>query len=230
MYMSEAQINASRENGAKSQGPVTAEGKAASSQNATKHSLTSKTLIVAPEEQEAYDALVAANFAFYKPSTILEQHVIQAIAEIEWKLHKADIFESGILASGHMSNAQDLQDVEPREKRFLIIQGLIYQTYAKTLQNLTLQMSRTQRNLERRIKQYETMRAEREAVEIAAKNMAMTSLTGDKNDTSPVHPTVGSVFSYEFLISRLEYIKFHPKGNIVFFDRAWGDPKAKVPA
>jgi len=28
----------------------------------------------------------------------------------------------------------------------------------------------------------------------------------------------------------LEYIKFHPKGNIVFFDRAWGDPKAKVPA
>ena len=82
--MSEAQINASRENGAKSQGPVTAEGKAASSQNATKHSLTSKTLIVAPEEQEAYDALVAANFAFYKPATILERHVILAIAEIEW--------------------------------------------------------------------------------------------------------------------------------------------------
>ena len=158
---SEAQQNASRENGKNSQGPVTPEGKAASSQNAVTHALTCKTLIVAPEEQEAYDNLVAANFAFYKPANTLERHVIQAIAEIEWKLHKADIFESGILASGHMSNAQDLQDVEPREKRFLIIQGLIYQTYAKTLQNLTLQMSRTQRNLERRIKQYETMRAER---------------------------------------------------------------------
>jgi len=227
---SEAQQNASRENGAKSQGPVTAEGKAACSHNATTHSLTSKTLIVAPEEQEAYDNLVAANFAFYKPATILERHVIQAIAEIEWKLHKADIFESGILASGRISNAQDLLDIEPPEKRFLVIEGLIYQTNAKTLQNLALQVSRTQRNLERRIKQYETMRAEREAVEIAAKNMAMKSLTGDKNDTSPAHPTAGSVFSYEFLISRLEYIKFHPKGNIVFFDRAWGDPKAKVPA
>ena len=227
---SEAQINASRENGAKSHGPVTAEGKAASSQNATKHSLTSKTLIVAPEEQEAYDALVAANFAFYKPSTILERHVIQAIAEIEWKLHKADIFESGILASGRMSSRHDLEDVVDANLRYQMIESLIYLSNAKTLQNLTLQVSRTQRNLERRIKQYQAMRAEREAVEIAAKNMAMTSLTGDKNDTSPVHPTVGSVFSYEFLISRLEYIKFHPKGNIVFFDRAWGDPKAKIPA
>jgi hypothetical protein len=28
----------------------------------------------------------------------------------------------------------------------------------------------------------------------------------------------------------LEYKTFHPKGNIVHFDRAWGDPKAKVPA
>jgi hypothetical protein len=228
--MSESQINASRENGAKSQGPVTAEGRATCSQNATKHSLTSKTLIVAPEEREAYDNLVAANFAFYKPSNLLEWHVIQHIAELEWKLQKADIYESGILASSRFSSRDDLQDVTDANERYQMIETLIYQSNAKTLQNLTLQVSRIQRTLERRIKQYEAMRAEREAVEIAAKNLAMNSLVGDKNDTSPVHPTVGSVFSYEFLISRLEYKTVHPKGNIVHFDRAWGDPKAKVPA
>jgi hypothetical protein len=228
--MSEAQINASRENGAKSQGPVTDQGKATCSQNATKHSLTSKTLIVAPEEREAYDNLIAANFAFYKPSNLLERHVIQHIAELEWKLQKADIYESGIFASGRASSVHDLQDVADANERYQMIESLIYQSNAKTLQNLTLQVSRTQRNLERRIKQYEAMRAEREAVEIAAKNLAMNSLVGDKNDTSPAHPTVGSVFSYEFLISRLEYKTVHPKGNIVHFDRAWGDPKAKVPA
>jgi hypothetical protein len=228
--MSESQSNASRINGAQSQGPVTAEGKATCSQNATKHSLTSKTLIVAPEEREAYDNLIAANFAFYKPSNLLERHVIQSIAELEWKLQKADIYESGIFASGRASSLHDLEDVADANERYQMIESLIYQSNAKTLQNLTLQVSRTQRNLERRIKQYETMRAEREAVEIAAKNLAMNSLVGDKNDTSPVHPTVGSVFSYEFLISRLEYKTVHPKGNIVHFDRAWGDPKAKVPA
>ena len=85
-------------------------------------------------------------------------------------------------------------------------------------------------HVERRIKRYEAMHAEREAMEIAARNMAMNRLTGDKTDTSPPHPTVGSDFSYEFLISRLEYQTFHPKGNIVFFDRAWDDPMAKVRA
>ncbi len=64
---SEEQKNASRENGAKSQGPVTPEGKQRVSQNARKHGLTSPLNLVAAEDEAAYDHLVAAIFQYYNP-------------------------------------------------------------------------------------------------------------------------------------------------------------------
>ncbi len=228
---SEAQQNASRENGKKSQGPVTPEGRAKCSQNATKHSLTSKKLVVGEHERDEYDLLVVSTFDFYKPATHLEKHVVQSIAEFEWRLHKADTWESGLLARerdayGEVDSLSKISDPVEREVH---LDGIIYTSIGKALGNLALQISRVQRTLERRIKQYEVMRAEREAVEIAKRNLAMNSLLGDPKDPSPPHPTVGSVFSPEFLVSRIEFKKTNPTANIAFFDRAWGDPKAKVP-
>jgi len=226
---SQLQQEASRINGAKSHGALSPETQAICSKNSLKHGLTAKTLSLTEEEREDYTNLVNITFNHYRPISSMEKHVIQSVADLEWKIVKADIYEAGILANGHMSNREDLKDVEPPEHRFLLIEGLIYQTYAKVLQNLTLQRSRIQRDLERRIKQFEAMRAEREVVEVAQRNIAVASLMGKPDDKSPVHPSVGSVFSHDYLLARVEFeksVEKRDKKNIdlklAIFDRTWG--------
>ena len=226
---SELQQEASRINGAKSHGALSPETQAICSKNSLKHGLTAKTLSLNEEEREDYTNLVKITFNHYRPISPMEKHVIQCVADLEWKIIKADIYESGILANGRMSNREDLKDVEPPEHRYLIIEGLIYQTYAKVLQNLTLQRSRIQRDLERRIKQFEAMRAEREVVEVAQRNIAVASLMGKADDKSPIHPSVGSVFSVDYLLARVEFEKSIEKRDkknldlkLAIFDRTWG--------
>jgi len=226
---SELQQEASRTNGAKSHGALSPETQAICAKNSLKHGLTAKTISLTEEEREDYTNLVNITFNHYRPISSMEKHVIQSVADLEWKIVKADIYEAGILANGRMSNRDDLKDVEPPEHRYLIIEGLIYQTYAKILQNLTLQRSRTQRDLERRIKQFEAMRAEREVVEVAQRNIAVASLMGKADDKSPIHPSVGSVFSVDYLLARVEFEKSIEKRDkknldlkLAIFDRTWG--------
>ncbi len=220
---SEAQQDASRINGAKSHGALSPETQAICSKNSLKHGLTAKILTFTEEEREEYENLLKITFNHYRPISQMERHVIQSVVDLEWKLYKADIFESGILAQGRMSNREDLKDVEPPE-RYLLIEGLIYQTYAKVLQNLTLQRSRTQRDLEKRIKHFEAMRAEREVVEVAQRNMAVASMK-----TADPHPSVGSVFSKDYLLARMQFEKSVGEPDkkklelkLAIFDRTWG--------
>ena len=226
---SELQQDASRSNGAKSHGALSPETQAICAKNSLKHGLTAKTLSLTEEEREDYTNLVNITFNHYRPISSMEKHVIQSVADLEWKIVKADIYEAGILANGHMSNREDLKDVEPPEHRFLLIEGLIYQTYAKVLQNLTLQRSRIQRDLERRIKQFEAMRAEREVVEVAQRNIAVASMKGSPNDKGVEHPSVGSVFSRDYLLARMQFEESVRKENtknidlkLAIFDRTWG--------
>ena len=226
---SQLQQEASRINGAKSHGALSPETQAICSKNSLKHGLTAKTLSLTEEEREDYTNLVNITFNHYRHISSMEKHVIQSVADLEWKIVKAEIYEAGILANGRMSNREDLKDVEPPEHRYLIIEGLIYQTYAKILQNLTLQRSRIQRDLERRIKQFEAMRAEREVVEVAQRNIAVASLKGEHTDKRPVHPSVGSVFSRDYLLARMQFeesVRKEDKKNIdlklAIFDRTWG--------
>ena len=220
---SELQQEASRINGAKSHGALSPETQAICSKNSLKHGLTAKTISLTEEEREDYTNLVNITFNHYRPISSMEKHVIQCVADLEWKIVKADIYEAGILANGRMSNREDLKDVDAAE-RFILIEGLIYQTYAKVLQNLTLQRSRTQRDLERRIKQFEAMRAEREVVEVAQRNMAVASMK-----TDDPHPSIGSVFSKDYLLARLQFEESVRKENtknidlkLAIFDRNWG--------
>ena len=225
---SELQQDASRINGAKSHGALSPETQAICAKNSLKHGLTAKILTLTEEEREEYENLLKITFNHYRPISQMERHVIQSVVDLEWKIYKADIFESGILANGRMSNREDLKDVEAAE-RYILIEGLIYQTYAKVLQNLTLQRSRIQRDLERRIKQFEAMRAEREVVEVAQRNIAVASMKGSPNDKGVEHPSVGSVFSRDYLLARMQFEESVRKENtknidlkLAIFDRTWG--------
>ena len=92
-----SQAATARINGAKSKGPITAEGKATSSQNALKHGLTSSRVVLPHESQEAYDKLEASLINRFKPADELESDLVQEMAAARWRLRRIEAMESALL-------------------------------------------------------------------------------------------------------------------------------------
>jgi hypothetical protein len=92
----EAQIQASRRNGAKSRGPVTPQGKHRSSQNAIKHGLSARTVVLCTESHELFEQLEQDYIDSLQPTTILELHLVQRIAVAEWRMRRAWAVETAI--------------------------------------------------------------------------------------------------------------------------------------
>ena len=89
-----AQIEAARRNGARSRGPVTAEGKARASRNALKHGLAALHHFVledeAPSELEELTARLMAECA---PESEIEARLVKRMAIAFWKSERAERIE-----------------------------------------------------------------------------------------------------------------------------------------
>ena len=85
MMSSERRINASRANGAKSRGPVTAEGKRASSRNSLRHGLLSKTIVLQDESSKDFSQLLAALRDEHRPETPTEAVLVENMAVARWR-------------------------------------------------------------------------------------------------------------------------------------------------
>ncbi len=227
---SEAQQNASRENGGKSQGATSEAGKAACCMNAVKHGLTARKILLHPLDVEAYEACVATVFDYYQPFSAMEKLTIQEVADVTWKLQRVAVYESGLQAKGRLEH-KDLFHSEDitLEERHIVVEAAIQNTYSKSFTNLSLQQDKAQSFLEKKVKQFEKMRAEREVIDLAMRKIAMESCLGDPKDTRPTHKSVGSVFSIEYLAHRIQFKKAVGDKNIVIFDRHWGDFMRKTP-
>jgi hypothetical protein len=108
-----------RQNGAKSQGPVTPEGKAKSSHNSLKHGLTSSRVVLPHESQEAYDKLEASFTNRFRPFDELESELVQEMAAARWRLRRIESMESALFkkaireqeeALGSDAGEGDIQD------------------------------------------------------------------------------------------------------------------------
>jgi hypothetical protein len=83
------QIQAARENGKKSRGPTSPEGKAASSQNAVSHGLCStKWLVQNNEDRAMLDASIADFTAEYEPTGPTEAALVRDIAHAHYCLER----------------------------------------------------------------------------------------------------------------------------------------------
>ena len=95
-----AQLLANQENAKKSTGPQTPEGKAASSQNATKHGLSycHEHFFLRPDEDEAkYQLLFASLCAEFKPQTPAEHAMVRNMAQHDWLRARALRFQDACL-------------------------------------------------------------------------------------------------------------------------------------
>jgi hypothetical protein len=79
------QKQASRTSGAKSRGPVTPEGKLASSRNAMTHGMLSATVVLEDECEERFLAFLAALHDELQPQTTVEDTLVQNMAVARWR-------------------------------------------------------------------------------------------------------------------------------------------------
>ena len=86
--ISEAKLAANRGNAQLSTGPKTPEGKARAAQNALKHGLTSRSLIVLPGQEEEFAALEASLRAEVQPATTLEHLLFDQLLHAAWNLRR----------------------------------------------------------------------------------------------------------------------------------------------
>src|SRR5262245_38427208 len=92
--VSNARAEASRQNGARSRGPRTPEGKARAAQNALKHGMRAEKHLVLPDEDAAeFEVLEAALVEELAPLGTLQTVLARRVAVAAWRLARADRIE-----------------------------------------------------------------------------------------------------------------------------------------
>jgi hypothetical protein len=93
-----AQSAASRENGARSHGPVTEAGKARSALNATRHGLCGRSFFLLPDEDPAdYARHEALWLSTWRPRDALEREAALTAIRALWREERADRLEVQVL-------------------------------------------------------------------------------------------------------------------------------------
>jgi hypothetical protein len=89
----------SRINGAKSRGPITAEGREKSSRNALKHGFTAdnETILLDCEDPAQYNEFVVKLRRIHEPATPAEEDVFEEMVVARWRLRRMRTVELGLL-------------------------------------------------------------------------------------------------------------------------------------
>jgi hypothetical protein len=101
-----------RINGAKSRGPITPQGRASSSMNATSHGITARTLTLRNENPDHFLEILNAYFEYFKPSNQIEVDLIAEMVAARWRLRRVWRYETALLDIEMDAQAPDF------EKRF----------------------------------------------------------------------------------------------------------------
>jgi hypothetical protein len=90
-------INASRANGARSRGPITAEGQERSSANAIRHGLLAKCVVLENESGPCFDDLVTQHTQRFAPVDGVEFGMIEEMAAAYWRMRRAWAIENRLM-------------------------------------------------------------------------------------------------------------------------------------
>ncbi len=94
----ERQSESARINGAKSHGPISAEGKEKSSRNSLRHGCTAThTLLLACEDPGDLDRMLEKYNAMYKPTTLEEQDLVAEMCSARWRIRRATGIETALI-------------------------------------------------------------------------------------------------------------------------------------
>ena len=96
---SAAQISANRENSKSSTGPITGEGKSASSKNHLLHGLCAADPVLPTEDRNQFNQLVDQYKSEWLPETTHDNFLVTEMAGARWKLDRIQRMETGMFAA-----------------------------------------------------------------------------------------------------------------------------------
>ncbi len=101
-------ILASRANGARSHGPSTPEGKLRASQNAVRHGLLARCIVMERESLESFEALLSQHLNSLQPVDGVEFGMVEEMVAAYWRMRRAWAIETRMLEDA--ANTQDESD------------------------------------------------------------------------------------------------------------------------
>jgi len=98
MMPTQLKSDTARVNGAKSQGPKTAEGREISSRNSTKHGLSSRNpLVLECENADHFQSVHDSQMEIHQPATPAEQDLVDQMIAARWRILRLQSIESSLL-------------------------------------------------------------------------------------------------------------------------------------
>ena len=134
---SEARIEANRRNAKHSHGPTSAHGKHRSSQNAMRHGLTGRVVVLPHEDMEVFKAFSKEIVESLNANSPMERQFAQTIADSQWRLNRARTFEDGMLAMGHFEAEGNFTADSP-EIHAALTAAKVFRDRSKDFVNLAL--------------------------------------------------------------------------------------------
>jgi hypothetical protein len=136
MSTSPAQLAANAANAQHSTGPRTSEGKNRSSQNASKHGLTAREVVIAPGEQEEFDHLVADCQADVKPQGAIQQTLFNQLVAAAWNLRRIRRMEAELCAGASYQDLLANEDLQHQLDRLARHHTRIERSFHRSLKEL----------------------------------------------------------------------------------------------
>jgi len=136
MSTSPARLAANAANAQHSTGPRTSEGKSRSSQNASKHGLTAREVVIGPGEQEEFHQLVADYQADIKPHGAIQQTLFNQLVAAAWNLHRICRMEAELCAGAAYKDLLANEDLQHQLDRLARHHTRIERTFHRSLKEL----------------------------------------------------------------------------------------------
>ena len=141
MSTSAAQLAANAANSQHSTGPRTEEGKARSSQNASKHGLSGRSVAVAPGEHEEFQQLLADFTAEIKPQGVVQQTLFDELVAAAWNLRRARRMEAELCTEMEYRDLLASDDLQTKFDRLGRHKTRLERTFHRCLKELKAQQT-----------------------------------------------------------------------------------------
>jgi hypothetical protein len=162
--VSDAQLQANRENAAHSTGPVTPAGKEIVRHNALKHGFAGQTLVIPEHEQAAFLQHLENFRAEYQPKGVTEEVLVQSMADVSWSAQQIAAHSLNFLSTPYPSNIPSSGNAQTD---YAILQSQHAAAQIKSLNTLGIYEQRKTRLFHATRRELAQVQAERKAKEKA---------------------------------------------------------------